>query len=373
MVNVKPKGNRWRIEIYFRWPDGVPYRKRLLAPVMGKSAALRWGQQCEANVLAKGRAAVQAPKEAPAAVPTLTAFWPRFIADGKANRQKASTLHAKETIARLYLTPALGGLRLNRIDAEQIAQLKARLAKYAPKTVNNVLTCLSAALRLATSWGVIAAMPKITLLKAAPPEMSFLEEADLDRLLAAASNDARIVILLGADAGLRLGEMISLRWSACDLVRGILHVRQASWRGVEDSPKGGRGRAIPMTQRLRAGLKAYRHLRSDRVLVREDGRPVNAPLIGRWIGAATRRAGLAYAEGAHILRHTFCSRLAMAGASPKSIQELAGHRNLTTTQRYLHLSPAAREGAIRLLDAPSVHGTPMARDSANDENAIVSR
>ena len=54
----------------------------------------------------------------------------------------------------------------------------------------------------------------------------------------------------------------------------------------------------------------------------------------------------------HILRHTFCSRLAMRGATAKSIQELAEHQHLSTTQGYMHLSPAARESAIRLLDAP---------------------
>jgi Phage integrase family/Phage integrase, N-terminal SAM-like domain len=41
----------------------------------------------------------------------------------------------------------------------------------------------------------------------------------------------------------------------------------------------------------------------------------------------------------HILRHTFCSRLAMLGVPAKAIQELAGHQSLTTTQRYMHLSP----------------------------------
>jgi site-specific recombinase XerD len=53
----------------------------------------------------------------------------------------------------------------------------------------------------------------------------------------------------------------------------------------------------------------------------------------------------------HILRHTFCSRLAMRGATAKAIQELAGHVSLSTTQRYMHLSPAAKEGAVRLLNA----------------------
>lgn len=52
----------------------------------------------------------------------------------------------------------------------------------------------------------------------------------------------------------------------------------------------------------------------------------------------------------HILRHTFCSWLAMRGAPTTAIQELAGHESLPTTQRYMHLSPAAKDAAISLLD-----------------------
>jgi len=56
----------------------------------------------------------------------------------------------------------------------------------------------------------------------------------------------------------------------------------------------------------------------------------------------------------HILRHTFCSHLAMRGAPARAIQELAGHQDLSTTQRYMHVSPAAIEDAIRLLESPGV-------------------
>jgi site-specific recombinase XerD len=48
-------------------------------------------------------------------------------------------------------------------------------------------------------------------------------------------------------------------------------------------------------------------------------------------------------QGVHILRHAFCSHLAMKGAPARAIQELAGHADLSTTQRYMHLSPAARK------------------------------
>ena len=62
-----------------------------------------------------------------------------------------------------------------------------------------------------------------------------------------------------------------------------------------------------------------------------------------------RRAGLKRG-GVHTLRHTFCSHLAMKGAPARAIQELAGHQGLSTTQRYMHLSPATLDAAIRLLD-----------------------
>jgi site-specific recombinase XerD len=56
--------------------------------------------------------------------------------------------------------------------------------------------------------------------------------------------------------------------------------------------------------------------------------------------------------GVHIVRHTFCSHLAMRGAPARAIHDLAGHQDLATTQRYMHLSPAALDAAIRLLDGP---------------------
>ena len=70
-----------------------------------------------------------------------------------------------------------------------------------------------------------------------------------------------------------------------------------------------------------------------------------------------RRARLVQ-QGVHILRHPFCSHLAMRGAPARAIQELAGHKNLSTTQRYMHLRPAALEGGIRLLDHPPLRLSP---------------
>ena len=108
---------------------------------------------------------------------------------------------------------------------------------------------------------------------------------------------------------------------------------------------------VTLTERLKSALTKNRHLRGDRVLWRDDGREkVTQVLLAKWMSRAQRRAGLKATGGIHILRHTFCSRLAMAGASTKAIQELAGHEQISTTQRYMHLSPAAKSEAISLLD-----------------------
>jgi site-specific recombinase XerD len=71
--------------------------------------------------------------------------------------------------------------------------------------------------------------------------------------------------------------------------------------------------------------------------------------------SAQRLAGLKATGNFHILRHTFCSHLAMRGAVPKVIQELAGHAQLSTTMRYMHLAKGHKEQAIRLLERRPAH------------------
>lgn len=75
--------------------------------------------------------------------------------------------------------------------------------------------------------------------------------------------------------------------------------------------------------------------------------------VGDHVRRAAQRAQVTK-SGVHRLRHTFCSHLAMCGAPARAIQELAGHQDLSTTQRYMHVSPAAIDNAIRLLESPGV-------------------
>ena len=150
--------------------------------------------------------------------------------------------------------------------------------------------------------------------------------------------------------------MIALEWSDVDLANRQLWVRRSDWNGQVTTPKGGRPRHVPMTRRLAAALSEHRHLRSTRVLCQDDSEPFTRQIVQTRDEArgARRRAARDRRQAAvHILRHTFCSHLAMRGAPARAIQELAGHTDLSMTQRYMHLSPAALDAAIRLLEQPA--------------------
>lgn len=338
----------WEVDVSFRLPNGQRHRERCKAPVSSKTAAQRWGEDRERHLLIHGRP--EQKKE----VPTFEAFAPRFV-DGhaRANRHKPSGIAAMESILKWHLVPTLGGRSLDAITNERVQRLKLALAHRAPKTVNNVLTVLNTLLKKAVEWGELERLPcTIKLLPNPKKTMGFHDFDQYERLLTIArrrGGEAYLMVLLGGDAGLRLGEILALEWRDIDLPARRLTVQRSDWLGHVTVPKSGRSRQLPMTQRLTAALKAARHLRSDRVLCLPDGSPMTRDRVIKAVRAAQRIAGIE--QGVHILRHSFCSHLAMKGAPARAIQELAGHADLSTTQRYMHLSPAATEDAIRLLDS----------------------
>lgn len=351
-VKVRPyRRGGWEVDIRLRLPDGSRLRDRSRAPVASKSAAVNWGQDRERHLLQHGPARLK--KE----VPTLEEFAPRFM-DGyaRANRQKPSGVAAKDTILRTHLVPTLGKRKLDAVTNEDIQRLKGALKEKSPKTVNNVLTVLSMMLKKAVEWEVMdQTRCVIRLLPTPKSSAAFHDFDDYERLVEAArASDVRshLIVLLGGEAGLRCGEIMALRWDDVDLRKRQICVQRSDWKGHVTTTKGGRLRHVPMTKRLAEALQAHRHLRSERVICRGNGSPVTQKIVREQVRRAARKAGVR--DGVHILRHTFCSHLAMRGAPTLAIQSLAGHQNLSTTQRYMHLSPAAVEGAIRLLEFPGV-------------------
>jgi integrase len=326
-----------------------------------KSAAQRWGEDRERHLLQHG---LPQPKKE---VPTLEQFAPTFL-DGhaRANRQKPSGIAAKENIVSVHLIPLLGTKRLHAITNADVQELKAQLRDRAPKTVNNVLGVLSVLLKKAVEWEVLERMPcVIRLLPIPKPSARFHDFGAYEQLVSAAEEidpRAHLIVLLGGEAGLRCGEIAALEWADVDLQKRQLCVQRSEWKGHVTVPKGGRLRYVPMTNRLATALREHRHLRTRRVLCQEDGTSLTTKMVADHVRRSARRAGLA-SHGVHVLRHTFCSHLAMRGAPARAIQELAGHQDIGTTQRYMHLSPAALDAAIRLLEStagPATRGNIVA-------------
>ena len=336
----------WQVDLLVLLPDGQRHRERRVL-THSKSAAVRWGQDRERHLLRHG---LPQPKKE---VPTLAAFAPRFV-DGhaRANRQKPSGIRSKEVVLRVHLIPCLGHKTLDTITNEDVQRLKTRMVTKSPKTVNNALAVLSVLLKKAVEWGVIERLPcPIRLLKVEKWAATFHASDQYERLVDAARTEDRIaelVVLLGGEAGLRCGEMIALEWRDIDLAKRQLCIQRSDWNGQVTSPKGGRLRYVPLTVRLTAALREHRHLRGPRVLCHDDGKAMTRQQVQYRVKRAAGKANVR--EGVHILRHTFCSHLAMRGAPARAIQELAGHSELGVTQRYMHLSPAALDAAIQLLD-----------------------
>jgi integrase len=328
---VSYEGSGWEVDIRLRLPNGERHRERRALASISKSAAKRWGHDREQHLLQHGLP--QAKKE----VHTLDEFAPRFI-DGhaKANRQKPSGIAAKEMILRVHLVPFLGAKRVDAITNEDVQRLKARLGNKAAKTVNNVLAVLSMTLKKAVEWGVIERMPcTIRQLPAPKPSVQFYDFAEFERLVTAAGAvdpRALLLVLLGGEAGLRSGEMVALEWTDIDFVTGQICVERSAWKGQVAVPKGGRLRHVPMTRRLEKALRDARHLRGPRVVQSDAGGPLTETSVQAFVRRAARKANLRN-NGPHILRHTFCSHLAMRG----------GHREQSRNSRGIRIS-ARRSG-----------------------------
>lgn len=369
-IKVQPRTDGvpgWKTDITVVY-QGETIRERKNSPFTSK-VATREAAETRALELAKN-----GKQKAPAAIatiPTLAEAEERFVEEYSKGKQQAhSTIVKKRSVFKNHLVPALGTKRLDEITTGDVDALVSSLTKRGleAKTINDVLSILRTTLDVAAKrWNVMPpTRAAIDGLKVPENEMTFYDAGELARLLEHAKfvhDRVELVVLLGADAGLRAGEMIALEWGDVDLVAGILTIRRKEWRGVVGTTKSKKPRKVEITSRLARALKAFKHLRGPRVFYRDtaplpgrhtdDGkklRGVSLKIIENWIAAALRLAGFSKDAAVHALRHTFGTRLAARGASAMQIKELMGHSSLKATEKYLHFSPGARGGAMRLLE-----------------------
>jgi integrase len=347
-----PDNGKWRYRKRVRLPDGKRVRIKG-SPLVNTKAAAESAERERIERLLEEFRNPGSTEENRKEVPTLNAFKVEFMATYVMANNKPSERISKEYMFKLHLLPAFGRKRLDNIATRDIEKFKAKKlsAGLAPKTVNNMLSCLGKTLRYAAENEIIDKIPRVRFVKVFEKPIDFLDFDEYARLMEAAKADPESypAILLGGDAGLRVGEIRSLKWEDLDLVARRVIVQRTDYRGYMGSPKGGRLRRLPMTKRLCAALKTARHLKGPWVFCDLDGKMWSRGLADTPLRRAYRKAGLRKI-GWHTMRHTFCSHLAMRGAPVRTIQELAGHASLITTMRYMHLTETAAESAIDMLE-----------------------
>jgi integrase len=333
---------RWRYRKVIRLPNGTTCRISG-TPAINK----RWAAERaeEAHVRRLLEAADTKPQKE---VPTFEEwFLGRYMREWcEAQQNKPSTVDEKRSIFEHHLRGFFGPLKLDEIDVGQIQGLKAKLGEGSNrfrkpltlKTRNNVLAVVSNALRYAEEVGLIEEAPRIRPYKFERPEIQCWEIDEWRRLIDAARVEGEwmvVSMLLAGDAGMRLGEVLGLRWEDLDLVARRITIARQIRKGVEGTPKGGRRRSVPMTAGLGSELGRLQQVRTGRIVCGSEGAPVAEAALKHVIYRVCRRAGLP-GRSWHSLRHTFATHAARFGVNPWRLQAWLGHSTINMTMRYVH-------------------------------------
>jgi type 1 fimbriae regulatory protein FimB/type 1 fimbriae regulatory protein FimE len=165
----------------------------------------------------------------------------------------------------------------------------------------------------------------------------YLTEHEVDQLIAAAGKIGRhshrdaTLIMLTYRHGLRVSELVSLRWDQVDLRQGLIHINRLKQGNPSVHPLRG-----PELRALRRVQRDYAML--PYVFSSERKAPLTDDAIRKIVGRAGVEAKLPFTVHPHMLRHACGYKLAQDGQDTRAIQHYLGHKNIQHTVRYTQLS-----------------------------------
>ena len=257
-----------------------------------------------------------------------------------------------------YLLPVFGPMHLcdiTRVNVQTFLASK-RQQDYAGSTVHSMRTTLSKVLQSAVDWGYLEQNPThgIHIGDRGPVrERLFLMPHQIRQLLDALPEPCRTLVLLAVLTGMRIGELLALRWKHTDFLRSVIQVRESVYEGKFGSPKTRSSRRdVPMSKVMQEALLAHRarsgcsDLEALLFPSRRDT-PVNAKnLLRRVLQPTCRNLGLP-AVSWHSFRHSHATLLSETGESLKTAQAILGHSDLETTLNiYTHAIPESQRRAV---------------------------
>jgi len=250
------------------------------------------------------------------------------------------------TVWALLLFDETGGLpEPEQITRELVARMAQRLTGE-PSTVRGKVSMLSSFFRFLEGIGRVPGNPcrGLALPKKATRSPECLTASQARELVASVRRPwVKLAVTLMLTAGLRAGEVTALRVSDLDLDESLLRVQHG---------KGDKERTVPLCAEAVDAVRAYLHLRGearcDRLLVHEaDGQPVIYSCLTAALLPTLR--GFGGRLTCHSLRHTYATELLRGGADIRTVQELLGHSDISTTARYLHSNLPTKRAAVTSL------------------------
>ena len=171
-----------------------------------------------------------------------------------------------------------------------------------------------------------------------------LARSEIQKIIECTSNRKhRAMFMTAYGSGLRVHEIVQLKISDIHSARMVIHVRKG---------KGEKDRFTLLSQRLLKELREYWLLKRPEpwLFPNYNGRPLSCTSVKKAYYSAKRRAEISRGHGIHCLRHSFATHLLEAGVDLTIIARLLGHRSLSTTSRYLHVTRKHIRGIQSPLD-----------------------
>ena len=243
------------------------------------------------------------------------------------------------------LKAGFAGKTLRSITVEDVRKFAAlRRATCAPATVNRGLAVLKTVYNQAIADGRAEINPvkSVKLFQENNQRVRFLTADEEQKLHEVLPFDYWALVVVALHSGMRQSEQFDLCWTDVNFETGVITIPRS---------KNGSSRTIVMNDTLRDTLRALPSWnRGELVFPNSRDTRLNASnfLNKAWI-PALKRAGVENFRW-HDLRHTFASRLVMAGVDLRTVQELMGHKTMNMTLRYAHLSPEHNLAAVKKLD-----------------------
>jgi integrase len=235
--------------------------------------------------------------------------------------------------------------RKRKKNNEDLLSLSLNGKTRSDASVNRELACLSHLFSKAVEWEMVEESPfkrtKGLFLKENNQRTRFLSEEEIKNLLAVDYEGLppylKPIIATAIYTGLRKAEILNLKWKDVDLDRAMIYVRENKQNRLQ----------VKMINDDLVSLFMKQPVRGEYLFHDEEGKPLKD--LKRSFHTALKRAGIENVRF-HDLRHTSCSYLTMRGASPKAVQDHAGHASIKMTMRYSHLSPEFQRGTVQLLN-----------------------